>query len=121
MSRHMTVYYISGKVHASIDWYILVHTGASLYIRFLLFCSWLHPVGPPESCGPASAKRHPFQATTSLFFHTFLWLLLAAAQPAIAGGEAGGEGVTAAAAAAARRRRRRRRRRQAVVANSMAT
>jgi hypothetical protein len=90
ISRHMTVYRMSGKVYASIYWYILVHNlnGASVYILFLLFCSLLHPDGPPESCGPASAKRHLFQATTSLFFHvSFLWLL-AAAQ--LAGGEAGG-------------------------------
>jgi hypothetical protein len=82
LSRHMTVYRISGKVHASIDWYILIHTCTSVYIPFLLFCPLLHPAGPPESCGPTSAKRHPFQATTSLFFHAFLWLLLAVAQTA---------------------------------------
>jgi hypothetical protein len=115
ISRHMTVYHISGKVHASIDWYILVHTGTTVYILFLLFCPLLHPAGPPESSGPASAKRHLFQATTSfkLFFHAFLWLLLAAAQPA-------------AAAGGGRRRRRRRsssssRRRHPLVANSMVT
>jgi hypothetical protein len=80
----MTVYRISGKVHASIDWYMLVHTGTTVYILFLLFCPLLYPAGPPESSGPASAKTHPFQATTSFkfFFHAFLWLLLVAAQPA---------------------------------------
>jgi hypothetical protein len=43
ISRHMTVYPISVKVHTSIYWYILVHTGTSEYIHFLfkLFCSLL--------------------------------------------------------------------------------
>ena len=89
ISRHMTVYALSVKVHTSIYQYILVHAGTSEYILVLLFCSLLHPAGPPESCGPASAKRHPFQAATSLFFHAFLWLLRAVAKPAVAGGDAG--------------------------------
>ncbi len=91
ISRHMTAYRISGKVHASIDWYILVHMCTFVYIHFLLFCSLLHPADPPESCEPTSAKRHPFQVTTSLFFYAVLWLLLAAAQPA---GERGGGGAS---------------------------
>ena len=89
ISRHMTVYAFSVKVHTSIYQYILVHAGTSEYILVLMFCSLLHPAGPPESCGPASAKRHPFQAATSLFFHAFLWLLRAVAKPAVAGGDAG--------------------------------
>ena len=88
ISRHMTVYAFSVKVHTSIYQYILVHAGTSEYILVLMFCSLLHPAGPPESCGPASAKRHPFQAATSLFFHAFLWLLRAVAKPAVAGGDA---------------------------------
>ncbi len=118
----MTVYSSSVKVHTSIYWYILVHTGASEYLFSCSIpcCTRLARLKAADLLQPKDTLfklQQVYSFTTSVAFS-------GGSAAGCRGWRGGAAAAAAAAATAARRRRRRRRRRCQVVAvnrDSMAT